>query len=135
MEHKKLITYINSFLGFNRHNGISLVEVSEGRSVVAVKITRDSLNPQGTAHGGLVFSLADTAAGCACLAHGRVAVTLSASANYIRPGRGEWLRAQAFEQHYGSKTAVYRVDVTDPQNQLVATFTITYFLTDQTIDL
>lgn len=134
MDHKKFITYINSFLGYNRHNGITLVELEEGHSVVEVKLTRESMNPQGSAHGGLMFSLADTAAGCACLSHGRVAVTLSGSANYLAPGKGAWLRAEALEQHYGSKTAVYRVIETDPTGKTVAEFTITYFLTDKTIE-
>ena len=41
MDHKKFITYINSFLGYNRHNGITLVELEEGHSVVEVKLNFD----------------------------------------------------------------------------------------------
>ncbi len=135
MDQKKFVNYMNSFLGYNRRNGVTLVEIGDGRSVVEVKLTRDSMNPQGTAHGGLIFSLADTAGGCACLTHGRGAVTLSGNVNYVRPGLGEYLRAEAEELHYGSKTAVYRVIVRDDQNKTVAEMTMTYFLTDKTIEL
>ena len=122
-------------MGYNRHNGITLVEMEEGHSVVEAKLTRESMNPQGSAHGGLIFSMADTAAGCACLSRGRTAVTLSGTGKYLRPGKGEYLRAEATEQHYGSKTAVYRVCVTDPQQNKVAELIMTFFLSDKTIEL
>ena len=135
MDHKKLLSYMNSFLGYNRHNGITLVEIGQGYSVAEVKLTRDSMNPQSSAHGGLIFSLADFAGGCAVLSRGRGLTTLNGSVNYLRPGKGEYLRARAEELHYGSKTAVYRVVVTDDQNKTVAEITLTYFLTDIKIDL
>ena len=89
MDQKKFLSYRNSFLGYNRHNGITLIEIEEGRSVVEVKLTRDSMNPQGNAHGGLIYSLADTAGGCAALTHGRGLSTLSGNVNYIRPGKAD----------------------------------------------
>ena len=135
MDEKKFLSYMNSFLGYNRHNGITLTQIGQGRSVVEVKLTRDSMNPQGNAHGGLIYSLADTAGGCAALTHGRGLSTLSGNVNYIRPGKGEYLRAEAFETHYGSRTAVYRVVVTDDQNKTVAEMTMTYFLSDTKIDV
>jgi acyl-CoA thioesterase len=135
MDQNKFIRYINSFLGYNHHNGIKLVALEEGRSVVEVQLTRDSMNPQGTAHGGLIFSIADTAAGCACISRGRSAVTLSGNVNYLRPGKGEYLRAEATEQHYGSKTAVYRVCITDPQQNKVAELVMTFFLGEKMPEL
>ena len=135
MDQNKFIRYINSFLGYNHHNGIKLVALEEGHSVVEVQLTRDSMNPQGTAHGGLIFSIADTAAGCACISRGRSAVTLSGNVNYLRPGKGEYLRAEATEQHYGSKTAVYRVTITDPQQNKVAELVMTFFLGEKMPEL
>ena len=135
MDQNKFIRYINSFLGYNHHNGIKLVALEEGHSIVEVQLTRDSMNPQGTAHGGLIFSLADTAAGCACISRGRSAVTLSGNVNYLRPGKGEYLRAEATEQHYGSKTAVYRVTITDPQQNKVAELVMTFFLGEKMPEL
>lgn len=133
MDQNQFIRYINSFLGYNHHNGVKLLQAKDGRSVVEVKLTRDSMNPQGSAHGGLIFSLADTAGGCAALTHGRGVVTLSGNVNYIRPGLGEYLRAEAEEVHYGSKTAVYRVAVKDDKDKTVAEMTMTYFITDKVI--
>ena len=135
MDQNKFIRYINSFLGYNHHNGIKLVALEEGHSIVEVQLTRDSMNPQGTAHGGLIFSIADTAAGCACISRGRSAVTLSGNVNYLRPGKGEYLRAEATEQHYGSKTAVYRVTITDPQQNKVAELVMTFFLGEKMPEL
>lgn len=134
MDEQKFVNYINSFLGYNRHNGIRLVEAADGRAVVEVQLSRESLNPQGTAHGGLIFSLADTAAGCACMSRGRVGVTLSGNVNYLRPGLGTLLRAEATELHYGTKTALYRVTVRDDQGRAVSEQTITYFLSDKKIE-
>ena len=135
MDQNKFIRYINSFLGYNHHNGIKLVALEEGHSIVEVQLTRNSMNPQGTAHGGLIFSIADTAAGCACISRGRSAVTLSGNVNYLRPGKGEYLRAEATEQHYGSKTAVYRVTITDPQQNKVAELVMTFFLGEKMPEL
>ena len=67
MDQSNFVRYINSFLGYNHHNGIKLIEVGDGHSIVEVQLTRNSMNPQGSAHGGLIFSIADTAAGCACM--------------------------------------------------------------------
>lgn len=135
MDCKKLVTYMNSFLGFPRHNGIRLLEAGEGCAVVEAAITRESLNPQGFVHGGLMFTMADVAAGCACLTHGRGVVTLGASASYLAPARGATLRARATEEHCGKTTGVYRVEVTDPEGKTVAVFTVTMYLTDKILDL
>ena len=135
MDFQKLVSYMNSLLGFHRHNGIRLVEAGPGRAVVEAGITRDSLNPMGFIHGGLMFTMADMAAGCACLTHGRGVVTLGASASYLAPARGDRLRAAATEEHCGKTTGVYRVEVTDPEGKLVAVFTVTMYLTEKTLEL
>ena len=85
MDDQKLVSYMNSLLGFHRHNGIRLVEAGPGRAVVEAGITRDSLNPMGFIHGGLMFTMADMAAGCACLTHGRGVVTLGPAPATLPP--------------------------------------------------
>jgi len=74
-------------------------------------------------HGGLVFTLADTAFAFACNAANRVSVAASASIDFIRPAqRGDELVATARERHRGARGGIYEVDVRNDAGQLVAVF-------------
>ena len=66
-EKKRQIDMANGFYGFNRHNEIQIVDVDDGTSVIEVPLRKESNNPLGIAHGGLIFSICDVAAGVAAL--------------------------------------------------------------------
>ena len=130
MDHKKFITYINSFLGYNRHNGITLVELEEGHSVVEVKLTRESMNPQGSAHGGLMFSLADTAAGCCACSKGGHCVTSNCTMEFLRPATGKKIYCEATPKKLGRSLSTIQVTLTNDAGSVVATGTFTFFMMD-----
>ena len=130
MDHKKFITYINSFLGYNRHNGITLVELEEGHSVVEVKLTRESMNPQGSAHDGLMFSLADTAAGCCACSKGGHCVTSNCTMEFLRPATGKKIFCEATPKKMGRSLSTIQTVLTNDENAVVATGTFTFFMLD-----
>jgi uncharacterized protein (TIGR00369 family) len=118
---------------FHAWAGISVLEVSEGEVTLALEAEPHHRNLLGTIHGGMVATLADTAAGLAVrsmLEPGRGHVTVSLGVEYLRAaapgrliGRGRALRV-------GTKIAHAAADVTDEQGVLLATATAAIALTD-----
>ena len=107
---------------FARHAGIELLEVAEGSATARMKITRQHLNGVNIVHGGAIFTLADLAFAAASNSHGTVAVAINVSIAYIKAvGRGH-LIAKAREVSRNPRLALYLVDITDEDGDLVATF-------------
>jgi acyl-CoA thioesterase len=110
--------------------GIEAVDGGPGRAAVKMRVRPEHLNFNGTCHGGVVFSLADTAFGLASNSHGAVAAGVDAHITYqIAVHVGDMLTATAIEVSRGRKLAVYRVDVENEAGQLVSSFTGTVYVT------
>lgn len=105
---------------FNAANGIHALRVEEGFAEIAVTLTEKSKNAWGVPHGGLLFSLADVAAGLAAqaLRDGRV-VTVSANVNFIRAARGTSLRAVGKELRSGRSVGFFDASVFDENGELL----------------
>ena len=110
--------------------GIRCVDAGSGHAAVAMTITSAQLNFNGTCHGGVVFSLADTAFGLASNSHGTIAAGIDAHITYhVAAQVGDTLSATAVEVSRTRRIAVYRVDVTRADSTLVSSFTGTVYLT------
>lgn len=94
---------------------------------VKVMITNKALNPFNIVHGGLIFSIGDTAMGVKCRSLGRNAVTLNASINFISPGTGKYLIATSKIIKNGSRTCVLECEIKNDEDKLVAIMNATYF--------
>jgi acyl-CoA thioesterase len=106
---------------FARSLGIEVLEVGEGYSKVAMTVDERMLNSHDTAHGGVIFSLADAAFAVASNSHGQLAVALNVSINYVAPvGPGTRLIAEATEESLGRRIGLYRLAVTAEDGTLVA---------------
>jgi len=93
--------------------GIELIDAGKGQATVRMTITRQMVNGHGTAHGGYVFLLADTAFACACNSHGPVTVAAGADVTFLRPAReGDLLQARAAERATNGRSGIYDVTVT-----------------------
>ena len=80
----------------SRALGIELVDLDEGRAVTRMTVRADMVNGHDIAHGGFVFSLADTAFACACNSYGPVTVASGAEISFVRPAAlGDELVAEA----------------------------------------
>jgi len=110
--------------------GIEAVDGGLGRAAVRMRVRPEHLNFNGTCHGGVVFSLADTAFGLASNSHGAIAAGVDAHITYqVAVHVGEVLTATAIEVSRGRKLAVYRVDVENEAGSLVSSFTGTVYVT------
>jgi acyl-CoA thioesterase len=107
---------------FSQWLGIEIVEVKEGYCKVQMTIREDMLNSMKKAHGGITFSLADTAFGFASNTHGRKAVSIECSINHIEAlEEGDIITAESDVKSQKNKLGFYIVEV-KKGNQLVALF-------------
>ena len=107
----------------SRKLGIEIEIPAVGASVATMVVSEDMVNGFDICHGGLVFTLADTAFAFACNAYDDLTVAGSGNIEFLRPSlRGDHLRAVASEVHRGRKGGVYKIDITNQNNELVALF-------------
>ena len=103
--------------------GIKLLEVRPGYARMQMSVRGDMVNIHGSAHGGMVFTLADTAFGYACNTHNKVAVASNCGIDFLRPAHlGDILTATAMEQAMIGRNGVYDVRVENNRGELVALF-------------
>lgn len=127
--------YMNEADGFNRHNGIRFTVVEEGYCECEVDMTKQSLNPQGVAHGSLLFALCDCVTGMATATTGRSMLTQSASIHFLRPGVGGKLTARSRLVKNGRRTALCTGEVFDEDGRLLVTSEFEVFYTSDTLTL
>ncbi len=107
---------------FARHNGIELDDIGPGRARASMKIEPYHFNGAGTVHGGAIFTLADYAFAAASNSHGRLAMGINTSVNFVKAALKGTLYADAVEQSKGAKLASYSVMITDDAGDVVAIF-------------
>jgi acyl-CoA thioesterase len=107
---------------YARSLGIRIVELQEGRAVVAMKTSESMNNIVGTTHGGAIFTLMDAAFELTVNSHGNVAVALGVNVNYLSAAlAGETLRAECREINRSRKIAACQISVTGQDGRLIAT--------------
>ena len=98
-------------------------EVRPGTARLSMRITRDMLNGYDTCHGGVIFTLADSAFGYACNSHNQLSVAASCSIDFLAPARtGDVLTASAVELARAGRAGVYDIRVEKQDGTVVATF-------------
>jgi acyl-CoA thioesterase len=103
--------------------GITLAAIGPGYAVMKMTVRKDMVNGHDMGHGGMIFSLADTAFAYACNSRNRVTVASSCSIDYIHPARlGDVLTAVAHERSLRGRSGLYDINVTNQNNELIAHF-------------
>jgi acyl-CoA thioesterase len=94
--------------------GIEIIKTGPGTATAAMTILPSMANGHGMAHGGFIFTLADTAFAYACNAYGETTVAAQAAITFIRPGKlGARLLATAREISRTGRSGIYDVQVSD----------------------
>ncbi len=107
---------------FSQWLGIEILECEIGRCKVGMTIRKEMLNSMNKAHGGISYSLADTAFGFAANTHGKYAVSIETSINHIEAlDEGDYLIAESVIEKVKNKLAFNVVEVKRGK-ELVALF-------------
>lgn len=105
---------------FAEHLGMTLLERRAGYARVAVTLNENLMNGVELAHGGLIFTLADYAFALACNTAERRAVSISASINYIYPGKAGTLTAEGAVVSENKKMGHYTMNVYNDDRTVIA---------------
>jgi acyl-CoA thioesterase len=109
----------------SRAMGMELLEVTPGRSRLRMTVRPDMVQGHGTCHGGVLFTLCDSAFAFACNSGGEVTVGSSGDITWVAPAHeGDVLVADAVEEARYGRSGVTRVRVTrEGDDALIALFT------------
>jgi acyl-CoA thioesterase len=108
---------------FSQWLGIEVVTIEPGYAKLKMSIRDDMVNGFNVSHGGIAFSLADSALAFASNSYGRVAVAMENNISFIKKViPGDTLIAETEELSLGNRIAVYNITVTNQQGETVATF-------------
>jgi acyl-CoA thioesterase len=103
--------------------GIRVVEVRPGYARVSMTVRADMVNGHRICHGGMVFTLADTAFAFACNSYNENTVAAAASIDFLAPARqDDELTAAASEVWRSKRSGIYEVTVTNQDGARIALF-------------
>lgn len=114
--------------------GIEIEHAERDRAVLGMPVMQHMCNGMGVCHGGMIFTLADTAMAYASNSHNRLALASTASIDYMRVVRpGSRMRATAVAHFRGRRKASYEVVVEDEAGNKVAHFHGTVAIVDRPV--
>lgn len=118
--------------GFSRWLHIERVEEQVGFVKLKLTIQEDMLNGFGIAHGGIAYSLADSALAFASNSHGRKAVSIETSISHLKKvQQGDCLYAITKEINRTHKIGIYHIDIVNQMDTCVAVFKGTVYFSSE----
>ena len=119
----KIVNKMMSNDSFSKWLGIEIIELSEGFCKLQMKIRDDMTNGFKIAHGGITYSLADSALAFASNSNGFQSLTIESSINYFKKvNSGDILSAITNEINKTEKIAKYSIVVSNQNNEKIASF-------------
>ncbi|HLP38552.1 hydroxyphenylacetyl-CoA thioesterase PaaI [Lacibacter sp.] len=127
---KEVVDHMMQHDLFSQWLGIQVIEIKEGYSKISMTVRSEMINGFGIVHGGVAFSLGDSAFAFACNNRNNLSVALDTSINFIKPVHvGDVLTAEAKELHNGRSTGLYHIQIFNQKDHLVAQFKGTCYRT------
>ncbi|MBL7701418.1 MAG: hydroxyphenylacetyl-CoA thioesterase PaaI [Ferruginibacter sp.] len=127
---QQVVTHMMENDLFSQWLGIEVLGVRDGYSKIKMTVRAEMINGFGIVHGGIAFSLSDSAFAFACNNRNNLSVALDTSINFTKPVHvGDVLIAEAKELHNGKSTGLYHITVTNQRDHIVALFKGTCFRT------
>jgi acyl-CoA thioesterase len=118
---------------FSQWLGIKVLESGNGKSKLSMTVRKEMLNGFGIAHGGITYSLADSALAFSSNSHGKKSVSVETSISHtISVSEGDELIAEAKEEHCSNKIGIYTITITRRSDKaVVALFKGTVYRTSK----
>ncbi|MFY0698692.1 MAG: hydroxyphenylacetyl-CoA thioesterase PaaI [Balneola sp.] len=129
-DYKNIIQSMMEKDAFSQWMGIEILESEPGYVKISMKVRQEMCNGFGICHGGITFSLADSALAFASNSRGSVSVALENNINYTKKVEvGDTLIAETEEIQNGRTIGVYKIRVVNQSDDLVADFRGTVYRT------
>ena len=129
---KEVVAHMMEHDLFSQWLGIVVLEINEGYSKIKMTVRKEMMNGLGIVHGGIAFSLADSAFAFACNNRNNLSVALDTSINFLKPVHvDDELTAEAKEIHNGRSTGLYQITITNQNDHVMALFKGTCFRTNK----
>jgi len=129
---KKVVDTMYNSDWFSQWLGIELIKIEPGHCILRMKIRKEMLNGFAIAHGGITYSLADSALAFASNSHGRKSVSVETSISHIVSLKeGDIITAEAEEINVSNKIGIYHINITNQDGQKVALFKGTVYRTSK----
>lgn len=129
------VSIVNKMLtndAFSKWLGVELLDVKAGYCKLSMTVRDQMLNGFQLAHGGISYSLADSALAFASNSQGKHALSIETSISHIATIKeGDVLIAEAEEKKLGKTTGIYYISLTNSEGKEVALFKGTVFRTDE----
>ena len=117
---------------FSKWLGLNVLELSPGYCKLSLKVNEQMLNGFRIGHGGICFSISDSALAFSANAKGKISYTLEAKSSYLQKVyEGDLLMAESKEISSSNSKGVYRVEVKNQKNKLVFTLDGVVYSTDE----
>ena len=118
--------------GFSQWLGISVIAISSGKCTLRMTVRKEMLNGFDIAHGGITYSLADSALAFASNSHGRKAVSVETNISHtVALKEGDEITATAEEISLSEKIGIYYITIKKQDNTVVALFKGTVYRTSK----
>ena len=127
---EKIVAHMMEKDEFSRWMGVEILEVNKGYCKISCPIKQEMLNGFSVAHGGIAFSLADSALAFSAATYGRVSLAIENSISFTKKTViGNQLTAESNCLNLTHKTGLFEVKVLDQDNNLVALMKATVYRT------
>ncbi len=121
---------------FSQWLGIDVVDIQPGFSHLEMTVRPEMLNGFDILHGGICYSIADSALAFASNSHGAQAVSVETSISHLKPCRnGDKLIAIAEEKSISRKIAIYQIEIKNQKEEVVALFKGTVYRSSKEWDI
>lgn len=119
---------------FSQWIGVKIIDAKLGYCKIQCTITKEMLNGFDVAHGGIIFSLADTALAFSAATTGRVALALDNSISFTRKAKlNDVLTATSKNLTLTSRTGLFEVTITNQYSEIIAFLKGTVYRTKETL--
>lgn len=132
----KIVNHMLQHDAFSQWLGIELIDVKKGGCTLRCTLSEKMLNGYKIAHGGIIFSIADSAIAFASASYGRQAVAIDHSISFTKKAvTGDILTAKAQAISMRFKTGVIHVEITNQHDELIAVIKGTVYRKSEEFDL
>jgi acyl-CoA thioesterase len=132
MEAKAIVHKMMEKDAFSQWMNIEVLEIKAGFCILKATVLPEMVNGFNIAHGGISYSLSDSALAFAANAHGKQCVSIETSISHTRPAKiGDVLTATCTEMNRGKTIGIYQVVVTNQEDKKIAFFKGTVHISEK----